>query len=187
VPAPKAETRLRAIDVVVESGLKATSLCEAETRSGEAERAREVASRCSIVPRGGAGKAHFRYDSSASRYRDQATGRFVAARDLPWPSNAGFADRARGMMSKDMIVDRIGRRSGRFASEGGTSVSARGLPPGSEALPFERFKVLKPFEADIGTAGPVPEFGATGGAKQFYFFDKTVQELVDEGFLGVTK
>ena len=54
VPAPKAETRVKAIDVVVESGLKATSLCAGETRSAEAKFAAEVASRCSIGSRGGA-------------------------------------------------------------------------------------------------------------------------------------
>ena len=52
--APKAETRVRAIDIVVETSLKATSLCAGETRSVEAEFAAEVASRCSIAPRGGA-------------------------------------------------------------------------------------------------------------------------------------
>ena len=109
-----------------------------------------------------------------------------AARDLPWPSNAGFADRARGVVPEGTIVDRIGRRSGRFASEGGTSVSERGLPPGSEALPFERYRVVKPFEADVGHAGPVPEFGATGGAKQ-YLFDKPVQWMLDNGYLQVVR
>ena len=87
------------------------------------------------------------------------------------------------VMREATVVDRIGRRS-RFASEGGTSVAGRGLPPRSGALPFERCRVLKPFEAEVGTAGPVPEFGAPGGAKQ-YPFCKSVQQLIDEGFLGV--
>lgn len=56
---PQAETRVRAIDVVVETSLKATSLCEAETRSAEARFAVEIAPRSPIVPRGGAGQRHF--------------------------------------------------------------------------------------------------------------------------------
>ena len=52
---PKSENRVRAIDIVVETSLKATSLSAGETRSVEAEVAAEVASRCSIRARGGAG------------------------------------------------------------------------------------------------------------------------------------
>src|SRR5690606_41775544 len=54
VPAPTAETRVRAIVIVVETSLKATSLCAAETRSAEAKFAVEIASRSPIGARGGA-------------------------------------------------------------------------------------------------------------------------------------
>ncbi len=53
--APKAETRIKAIDIVVKTSLKATSLREAETRSAEAKFALEIASRSPIGARGGAG------------------------------------------------------------------------------------------------------------------------------------
>ena len=45
---------------------------------------------------------------------------------------------------------------------------------------------MTPIEADVGTAGPVPQFGATGGATQ-YFFDKPIQGLLDDGVLQVVK
>ncbi len=54
--APKAETRIKAIDIVVKTSLKATSLCEAETRSAEAKFALEIASRSPIGARGGVGQ-----------------------------------------------------------------------------------------------------------------------------------
>jgi hypothetical protein len=44
--------------------------------------------------------------------------------------------------------------------------------------------VLKPLEAEIGPAAGVPEFGAAGGATQ-YFFDVSIDELVRRGFLEV--
>ena len=56
--APKAETRVRAIDIVVETGLKATSLCDAETRSAEEKFAVKIASRSPIHARGGAGSVN---------------------------------------------------------------------------------------------------------------------------------
>ena len=130
--------------------------------------------------------ARYTYDARVARYRDQTTGRLVAQRDLPYPSNAGFADRARGTLKPGTVVDRIGRPSGRFASEGGTSASARGLPAGSEDLPFTRYRVIEAIDADVGTAAPVPDFGAAGGAKQ-YLFDEPIEELVKRGVLEVVK
>ena len=52
-PAPKAETRVWEIDVVLQTSLQATSLCVGETRSAESVFAAEVVSRCSIAARGG--------------------------------------------------------------------------------------------------------------------------------------
>ena len=51
--APKAETRVWEIDVVLQTSLQATSLCAGETRSAESVFAAEVVSRCSIGSRGG--------------------------------------------------------------------------------------------------------------------------------------
>jgi hypothetical protein len=127
-------------------------------------------------------KARYIYDPGVRRYRDTQTGRFVAQRDLPYPPNRGFTSSVRGTMKKGMIVERYGSSSGRYAGEPGVMVSELGLPPGSEALPHARYRVRKPFEAEIGPAAPVPDFAATGGATQ-YRFDVPVEELVKQGYL----
>ena len=57
------------------------------------------------------------------------------------------------------------------------------MPVGSEGLPYTRYRVLRPVEAEIGPASAVPEFGATGGATQ-YLLDLPVKELVRRGLSG---
>ncbi len=126
------------------------------------------------------------YDARVGRYRDVATGRFAAARDLPWPKNAGFAQSARQTVRPGTILDRYGTPSGRFLGEPGASVSARGMAAGTEGMPYTQYRVLKPFEAQVGPAAAVPEFGAMGGATQ-YLPGESVQWLVDQGFLGAVK
>ncbi len=80
------------------------------------------------------------------------------------------------------VLDRYGSSSGRFLGEPGSSISARGMAPGTENLPYTQYRVLKPFDAQVGPAAGVPDFGATGGATQF-LPGKTVQWLLDNGFL----
>lgn len=131
-------------------------------------------------------KGKYVFDARTGRYRDMATGRFVAARDLPWPSNAGFASSSRQTVQPGTILDRYGNPSGRFLGEPGTSISQRGMAQGTEAMSYTKYKVVKPFDAQVGPAAPVPDFGATGGAPQ-YLTGKSVQWLLDNGYLEVVK
>lgn len=119
-------------------------------------------------------------------WRDTTTGRFVAARDLPWPSNAGFASSAKQAVKTGTILDRYGSPTGRFLGEPGATISQRGMAAGSEGLPYARYRVLKPFDAQVGPAAPVPGFGASGGATQ-YLPGNNIQWLIDNGFLELIK
>jgi len=125
----------------------------------------------------------FVYDSRTARYKSTETGRFVSKHNLPYPPNRGFASGARGTVPEGIIIDRYGRPSGRYAGQPGTTISERGMPPGSETLEYHRYLVLKPIEAEmVGPAASVPEFGALGGKTQ-YLFDQSIEKLLQQGFL----
>jgi len=129
-----------------------------------------------------AGPARFVYDPTIARYRDTQTGRIVAQRDLPWPSNDGFASRRDDVLNPGTIIDRYGRPSGRYAGEPGASISERGLPPGTEALGYRRYEVVQPLPVEVGPAAGVKAFGAKGGATQYYF-KRSIADLVKSGHL----
>jgi RHS repeat-associated protein len=124
----------------------------------------------------------FVYDVRTGRYRNTETGQFVSQRNLPYPPNRGFVSSSKGIVPKGTIIDRYGRPSGRYAGQPGTTISERGMPKGSESLEYHRYKVLKPIDAEIGPAAPVSDFGASGGSTQ-YLFNKSIEKLVQEGFL----
>lgn len=127
-------------------------------------------------------KAKFVYDAKTRRYRNTESGQFVSQRNLPYPPNNGFASSSRGVVDKGTIIDRYGGLEGRYAGQPGATVLERGLPPGSEALPYQRYEALNPISAEIGPAAKVPDFAATGGATQ-YLFDQSISKLVQGGFL----
>ena len=135
-----------------------------------------------IDPLGLCKEAKYIYDGKSSRYRNTENGRYVSQRNLPYPSNNGFASSSKGVIQKGQIIDRFGPAQGRFAGEPGATISGRGLPPGSEALPYIRYEVIKPLPAEIGPAAPVPEFNAVGGAIQ-YRFDQPISKLIEAGYL----
>jgi len=135
-----------------------------------------------IDPLGLCKEAKYIYDGKSSRYRNTENGRYVSQRNLPYPSNNGFASSSKGVIQKGQIIDRFGPAQGRFAGEPGATISGRGLPPGSEALPYSRYEVIKPLPAEIGPAAPVPEFNAVGGAIQ-YRFDQPISKLIEAGYL----
>ena len=54
--------------------------------------------------------------------------------------------------------------------------------PGCEIMPYTKYKVVKPFEAEVGPAAAVPGFGAEGSARR-YMPSTNVQWLIDNGFL----
>lgn len=129
-------------------------------------------------------RAKYRYDLRAGRYRDTTTGRFAATRNLPYPPNAGFATRDRTVLQLGTIIDRYGHPAGFYAGQPGASISQRGLPPGSEGLPYSKYRVVRPVDVEVGPAATVPEFAAKGGGIQ-YLFMKPISQLVNEGVLEV--
>jgi hypothetical protein len=80
------------------------------------------------------------------------------------------------------MLDRYGEETGRFLGKPGTTTSERGMAQGSENMKHTKYEVLKPFEAQVGPAAAVPEFGATGGGTQ-YLTNRTVEQLVRDGYL----
>jgi hypothetical protein len=60
------------------------------------------------------------------------------------------------------------------------------MASGSEGMPYTQYRVIKPFEAQVGPAAAVPQFGASGGATQ-YLPSRTIQQLIDDGYLKVVK
>ena len=127
-------------------------------------------------------KGRYVYDPATSRYRDTVTGQFVGRRDLPYPPNRGFASIRQGTLQPGTIIDRYGPNEGRFAGAPGETISQKGLPGGSDSMGYHRYEVLKPIDAEIGTAAAVPEFGASGGGTQ-YLFGRPIAELIRDGYL----
>jgi hypothetical protein len=131
----------------------------------------------------GVSSAKIRYDAKLHQYRDMRTGRMVSEEKLPWPKDSGFATKVKGTVQEGTIIDRFGKTSGRTAGEPGATISERGLPPGSEARPYHKYRVIKDIkDAEIGTASAVPEFDATGGSKQ-YLFKESLDALENKGYL----
>ncbi|MBX9578825.1 MAG: TNT domain-containing protein [Gemmataceae bacterium] len=77
-------------------------------------------------------------------------------------------------------MDRYGKPSGSYAGRPGDPASQRGLPPGSEGRrPYTMYVVIRAIRGvQIGTASPVPAFGAAGGGRQ-YFFGQSIQSPID--------
>lgn len=126
--------------------------------------------------------AQFVFDARTGQYRNLANGQFVSPRNLPWPSNNGFASSAPGTLKPGTVIDRFGKDTGRYAGQPGATVGQRGMAQGADAAPYTQYEVLKPLPAEIGPASPVPAFGAEGGATQ-YMFQQSIRDLVEQGFL----
>jgi hypothetical protein len=110
-------------------------------------------------------------------------GRRVDDSKISWPVNRGFVfgEGGRASVLAGQTLDRFGGTGGRFLAPGGTPVPMRSLAPGIELKPLNSFEVLKPFEADAGSVAPW--FGQPGGGLQFDLGKKTVQDLIETGFL----
>jgi RHS repeat-associated protein len=128
--------------------------------------------------------AKYYWNPKTAQYHNSATGKFVSPKDIPWPSNGGFVNAQRTTIKPGVILDRYGKASGRFLGKPGWTISQRGMAPGSEAMKYTRYRVMKPIDVKAGTAAAVPEFNATGGAMQFqHWGGKSVQWLIDNGYL----
>lgn len=82
------------------------------------------------------------------------------------------------------LIDRYGYDTGHFASPKGTSFEARSLAPGTENKPYSVYEVIKPIDTLQGTIAPY--FDQVGMGIQ-YKFDKSIQELLDLGYLKEVK
>ena len=100
--------------------------------------------------------------------------------------NAGFESSTRQTVGAGTVLDRYGALTGRFLGQPGATISERGMAPGSQNMPYTQLRVIKPFDAQVGPAAGVNDFGATGGAKQ-YLPGRSIQQLIDQGFLEVIK
>ena len=127
------------------------------------------------------------YDPRTSQYRDILTGEFVSPRDLPWPTNNGFAEGpVNTTLDMGTLIDRYGKITGQYAGVPGTSMSARGMAIGSENMPYSILKVVKPITVPSGPAAAILEFGANGGGIQYYF-KGGLQLWIDSGYLEVVR
>lgn len=147
--------------------------------------------------------ALFAYDSSAEVSADECDNHafemgngfaqfaeFLAAKNTtsvlparsPWPGNSGFIEGTveRKFLMPGEVIDRYGFGGGRFVSPAGTSVEARALRPGTENLPFNTYRVVKPFEVNAG--GVQPWFGQPGLGTQ-YELPVSVNVLLKRGII----
>jgi len=85
----------------------------------------------------------------------------------PWPDNAGFIENTieREFLMPGTTFDRFGFAGGRFVSPTGTPISMRAMRPGTELLPYNNYRVLKPIEVNAG--GVMPSFNQRGLGKQY--------------------
>lgn len=98
-----------------------------------------------------------------------------------WPPNNGAAGPEEPrILKKGTTIDRYGGEGGSFASKPEASYAQRSLPYDPATVPYRQYEVLKPLPTmESETA---PWFDQPGGAPQ-YRFDKSLRDLVDEGFL----
>lgn len=76
-------------------------------------------------------------------------------------------------------ISRYGGEGGTFASPAGTPFSARGLPPGHEALGESRYVFARPLEVDAGIAA----YWQGGGGGIQYDLPRSISDLVNDGIL----
>ena len=62
-------------------------------------------------------------------------------------------------------IDRYGFGGGKFVSPTGTPLEMRALRPGTESLPYNNYRVVKPFEVNSG--GVAPAFNQPGLGTQY--------------------
>ncbi len=99
-----------------------------------------------------------------------------------WPPNGGFAGTpVRTTLQPGTIVDRFGGTGGFYLSPSGTPAAARSLRPGTEGQPLTVYEVVKPLVVEAGPAASW--FGRPGGGTQYYLRTRTVQDLIDSGYL----
>ncbi len=143
----------------------------------------------SLIGAGGGGPVagegvRYVWDVRTGQYRDMTNGRFVSPVNLSWPPNDGFASYKNITLNPGMVIDRYGKLSGSYAGVPGYSISARGMAPGSENMPYTLLRVVESITISGGPAAGVPAFGASGGAMQ-YHFSGGIQSWINSGLLEI--
>jgi len=101
--------------------------------------------------------------------------------NIKWPKNDGFLGTPDKVnLTPGMRFDRYGAETGSFASPLGTPPAKRSLAPGTASKPLTKYEVAKQFDALGGEVAPW--FNEPGGGVQ-YKFQKSVKELLDEGYI----
>ena len=168
-----------------QAGTAVTAACADGDCTNEVQGAGQVAQNAARAAESGTKGAKFGFDAKVGQYRELATGRFVSPKDLPWPSNRGFAGNpVETALSKGSVIDRYGSLSGQYAGTPGATISERGMAAGAEGMRYTRLEVVKPITVPGGFAAAVSEFGASGGALQ-YFFEGGLQKWIDQGYLRI--
>ncbi|PIV48651.1 MAG: hypothetical protein COZ75_08805 [Flavobacteriaceae bacterium CG_4_8_14_3_um_filter_34_10] len=101
--------------------------------------------------------------------------------NIKWPPNDGFLNTPNRLtLEPGTQIDRYGATTGKFVSPVGTPDAKRSLAPGTTSKPINVYEVVKPIEVNAGEVAPW--FDEVGGGTQ-YKFDKSIQELLDEGYI----
>jgi hypothetical protein len=108
------------------------------------------------------------------------------------PSKSGYppGDGFMGPKVKETLkigarVDRYGGTGGRYLAPEGTPFTRRAMPSDHEQRPRYVYEVMKPFEVEGGVS--YPAFGQSGFGWQYFLGGRTVQDLIDSGFLREVK
>ncbi|MDR3494059.1 MAG: TNT domain-containing protein [Ancalomicrobiaceae bacterium] len=113
--------------------------------------------------------------------RDLGDDNFNDDGSLKWPAFPGSTGPETPVtLPVGTVVDRYGSPFGTFTSPAGIPYEQRALPYDQTAVPYSQYRVLKPLGTNSSTIAPA--FGDPGGGTQ-YRFDKSVQDLINEGYL----
>lgn len=100
---------------------------------------------------------------------------------LFWPGNDGFlGEPEHSYLLPGTYVDRYGYAGGTYVAPQNTPTDMRALAPGTTEKPYNIYRVVKPVHV---TAGPAAPAFRTPGLGIQYKTRRTVQELLDKGFL----
>ena len=106
-----------------------------------------------------------------------------------WPPKELYPDGAltepvKRVLEPGVLLDRYGTPKGNFVAPKGTPYEMRSLPPGAEKGEYHIYEVVKPVETWESVVAPW--FGEVGLGTQ-YKFEKTIEQLVKEGYLREVK
>ena len=101
-----------------------------------------------------------------------------------YPKNNGFDGVPnQTILEEGTIIDRYGEPTGNYAAPQGTSLDARSLPPNTKSTTLlHTYKVAMPLPALEGPAAGSFWFQTGGGGTQYYF-NSSINQLINEGYL----